>query len=425
LPGFQLTERQKVANRLLGSGARHILLRGGSRSGKTTLLVRANVIRAIKAADSRHAILRSRRTHIDASIWKDTLPKVMSMCFPGLPYDKSESDLTITLPNNSRIVCAGLDDKERVEKILGQEYATMTFNEISQISWSVIETSLTRLAQKTDLELRAYYDCNPPPKSHWSYQLWVKGLKPGTKEPVPDFSQYAEMRINPDDNEQNLPAEYFEFLNSMSASRRKRFRDGEWGEDTPDALWTADLLDRFRIGEEDYPEMRRVVVAVDPPVSSGDDADECGIVVAGIGVDGHGYTLADLSTKGQTPEGWARTAVNAYEQFSADRLVAEVNNGGELVESVIRQVAPRISYRAVRASRGKVTRAEPVSALYEQGKIHHTGTFEELEDQMVSFTSDFDPKEAGYSPDRVDALVWAYHDLMIAPRNMSTHVGAF
>ncbi len=212
---------------------------------------------------------------------------------------------------------------------------------------------------------------------------------------------------------------------SALAEMRRRFEgtrigrqelEGEMLEDVPGALWQRDTLDRDRLGPDDYPDLVRIVVAVDPPVTSGEKADECGIVVAGVDSAGHGYVLADCSTKGQTPEQWARTAVAAYREFDADRIVAEVNNGGELVEVVMRKVDATVSYRAVRASRGKVTRAEPVSALYEQGKVHHCGTFNELEDQMTNFTSDFDSKAMGYSPDRVDALVWAMTDLMIAPR---------
>lgn len=416
--GFRLTERQVEANRLLGSEARHILLRGGSRSGKTFLLVRACFIRALRAPETRHAIFRFKRNAIDASIWQDTLPKVRRLCFPQVSVMKSEQDMSYTLPNGSLLQCGGLDDKDRVEKILGQEYATLYLNEVSQIPWPSVEMVRTRLAQKSELPLKAYYDCNPPPKSHWTYQVWKLGLKPGTKEPLPDRHLYAEMRINPEENRENLSPEYIDELNALSAARRLRFLSGEWGSDTPGALWTQDVLDRYRIGTDDYPELRRIVVAVDPPVSSGDKADECGIIVAGVDGNGHGYVLDDRTTKGQTPEQWAREVVKAYNDYAADRVVAEVNNGGELVGTVLRHVDSSLSYRAVRASKGKVTRAEPVSALYEEGRIHHCGHFPELEDQMCAFTNDFDPKTAGYSPDRVDALVWAKFALIVEPREM-------
>ena len=223
------------------------------------------------------------------------------------------------------------------------------------------------------------------------------------------------------DNESNLaPAFLSKIVGKYAGTRLGRQElDGEIIDDVAGALWSRAQLDKYRHSAHGYPEVRRIVVAVDPPVSSGEKADECGIVVAAIGVDGHGYVLADRTVHGLSPEGWAKAAVKAFDEFGADRLVAEVNNGGAMVESVIRQVRPAISYRAVHASRGKVTRAEPISALYEQGRVHHCGSFPKLEDQMCSFTNDFDPKTAGYSPDRVDALVWALTELMLGARGIA------
>lgn len=152
----------------------------------------------------------------------------------------------------------------------------------------------------------------------------------------------------------------------------------------------------------------RIVLAVDPAVTSGEDADSTGIIVAGKGVDGNAYVLDDLTCR-LSPDGWAQRAVNAYHHWGCDRLVAEVNNGGDLVQSVIRSVDPHVSYKKVHASRGKRVRAEPIAALYEQGRVFHTKPFPELEDQMVSFV----PDNMDGSPDRVDALVWALTELML------------
>jgi predicted phage terminase large subunit-like protein len=149
-----------------------------------------------------------------------------------------------------------------------------------------------------------------------------------------------------------------------------------------------------------------VVVAIDPAATSGEDADETGIVVAGLGVDGQGYVLDDVSLKA-SPRGWAAAAIEAYRRHNADRELAEVNNGGEMVELTVRVVDPNVSYKAVHASRGKQVRAEPVAALYEKGRVHHVGTFPDLEDQLCMWT----PGDA--SPDRMDALVWAFTELML------------
>ena len=144
-------------------------------------------------------------------------------------------------------------------------------------------------------------------------------------------------------------------------------------------------------------------------MTSGENADETGIVVVGKDLQGHGYVLADGSGKHQPIE-WAKIAVAAYRAYHADRIVAERNNGGAMVEATIRMVDGNLPVTTVWASRGKTARAEPVSALYEQGRVHHIGTFSKLEDQMCAFTSDFDRARAGYSPDRLDALVWGLTD---------------
>ncbi|RVH95628.1 DNA-packaging protein, partial [Sinorhizobium meliloti] len=190
----RLTEKQREANRLLAGPARNIMLRGGSRSGKTFVLCRALIQRAINAPGSRHVIFRFRFNHAKTSVWSDTLPKVLAFCFPSVRVRFDKTDFYVELPNGSQIWIAGLDDKERVEKILGQEYATLYFNESSQIPWASVETAMSRLAQKCELApaiatatgrrylaLKAYFDCNPPSKLHWSFQMFRAKMKPGTK----------------------------------------------------------------------------------------------------------------------------------------------------------------------------------------------------------------------------------------------------
>lgn len=182
------------------------------------------------------------------------------------------------------------------------------------------------------------------------------------------------------------------------------------------ALWTTDMLEAGRILEPGV--FDRIVVAVDPPVSEGESADACGIIVVGANTQGppqdwKACVLADATIEGASPTGWARAALDAFHHWGADRLVAEVNQGGALVETVLRQLDPGVSYKAVRATRGKSARAEPVAALYEQERISHVKGLDLLEDQMCQMTRvGFDGRG---SPDRVDALVWALTDLMIEP----------
>jgi predicted phage terminase large subunit-like protein len=168
-------------------------------------------------------------------------------------------------------------------------------------------------------------------------------------------------------------------------------------------LWSHGTIEAAR--QAAAPSLARIVVAIDPAASAGEEADETGILVVGRDTQGHGYVLADASGKHQPVE-WAKIAIAAYRAHRADRIVAERNNGGAMVEATIRMVDNNVPVTTVWASRGKVARAEPVSALYEQGRVHHIGAFPQLEDQMCAFASDFDRASAGYSPDRVDALVW-------------------
>lgn len=223
-------------------------------------------------------------------------------------------------------------------------------------------------------------------------------------------------------NAANLAADFLaELLAKYEGTRLGRQElMGEILTDKPGALWTLTVLERTRLGATgmpaDLPDMRRIVVAIDPPVSSKENADECGIVVAGLGADGHGYVLADESERGLDPKQWAEKAIAAYASHGADRIVAEANQGGEMVSTVLRQVDANVPVKLVHATRGKYLRAEPVSALYAQARVHHAGVFKTLEDQMTDFTPDFDRTKAGYSPDRLDALVWALTELMLAPR---------
>ena len=187
--------------------------------------------------------------------------------------------------------------------------------------------------------------------------------------------------------------------------------EGEIVRDRAGALWTRAMLEASRVAAS--PGLDRVVVAVDPPAGSGPGSDECGIVAAGALRNAEGarevFVLEDASVQGMSPHGWARVAADLYARHAADRLVAEVNQGGDMVEAVMRQVAPDVSYRGVRARQGKRVRAEPVAALYEQGRVHHVGGHPELEDQLCRHVA------GAASPDRLDALVWAVTELVLDP----------
>ncbi|WP_019091736.1 phage terminase large subunit [Komagataeibacter europaeus] len=416
----KLNPAQQEANRLLGSPATHILLRGGSRSGKTFLLIRALVIRAAKAPGTRHGIFRHRFNALKHSIIGDTFPKVMRLCFPGVPYNLNRTDWYVTLPNGSEILFHGLDSSDRTEKILGLEFATVYLNEASQIGYGARNMLLTRLAQKSILSVKEYIDANPPTTSHWLYSLFERHVEPKSGEPLPDPADYATMQINPDSNRSNLSPEYLKQLESLPEKERQRFLFGNYQTAIEGALWTLDRIRReAAITDANraavLARMRRIVVAVDPSGCSGPEdyrSDEIGISVCGVDTDGNGHVLADLSCRAG-PAGWAKIALDALDLWKGDRIVAEKNFGGAMVESTIRAARATAPVTLVTASRGKFARAEPVAALYEQGKVTHHGRFPDLEDQLCQFSmSGF---EGARSPDRADALVWALTDLMLGP----------
>jgi phage terminase large subunit-like protein len=231
------------------------------------------------------------------------------------------------------------------------------------------------------------------------------------------------------DNEANLARSTVKALYETYGNSRlgRQELDGEILGDIPGALWSRENIDLNRVKQAPE-DLERVFVAVDPATSSNEGSDEHGIVVVGLARDedgyARGYVLEDASLKG-TPEDWAKQAVKMYRKWSADKIVAEKNQGGEMVSSVIKAQDRSVPVKLVHASRGKVVRAEPVSTLYEQGRIHHVGRFDKLEDQMCEFSIDNVRNSSTGSPDRVDALVWGMTELFdkIAGRRRFKNLG--
>lgn len=407
---FQLTEKQCEVRRVFATSARYLLVYGGSRSGKTFFVVYAIITRMLKAPGSRHVVFRQDGVDAKQSIGNETVPAVVALAYPGLVLKWRDKDGYYEAPNGSQLWLAGLKDKARLDKVLGKEFVTIYLNEASQISLEALGVVLTRLAQtvkQTDgriLAQKLYVDLNPTVAAHWTYQMWVLGVRPEDGSPIPDHAtEYNHITVNPSDNIQNLDPAYVKSLQDLPERMRRRFFDGQYTADDDNALWRRSYIKR-----EDAPQMKRVVVSVDPATTNTPGSDETGIVVMGLGIDDRGYVLSDDSGR-YRPEEWARRAVSLFDTFDADCIVAEVNQGGDMVEAMIRQASPGrvIPYQAVTATRAKQVRAEPIAALYEKGKVRHSDSFPILEDQMCSFTINFDRKTQGYSPDRVDALVWA------------------
>lgn len=417
---FKLTARQKEQTKLCASRATYILGYGGGRSGKTFNFLHNVIIRALKAPNSYHCIARKHFSHVKQSILIQTWPTLIEKKFKGLEYRLDKVDWYVEFANGSQIWFAGVDDKERMEKILGKEFCTIYLNEISEQDFAHFEMLNTRLAQKVfqeidgvrqELPLKMYLDCNPPPKSHWSYLLFIKKINPETKAPLDNKDDYVSIQMNPIDNKANISEKYLEIMASSSARMKKRFLDGEFGEDNPNALFSDINFSTHRVIDGELPDMVRVIVAVDPSGSGDEDNahnDEIGIVCGGLGTDGRAYLLEDCTIKAG-PKTWSTVATSLFERRRADLLVAEKNFGGDMVRFTIQTAKQDVPFKFVTATRGKVVRAEPFSSLYEQGKIRHAGYYHELEDEMLGFST------IGYtgkkSPNRADAWIWVLTEL--------------
>ena len=403
---FTYTENQLEALRLLASPAHHIMLFGGSRSGKSFVLTAALAARALRSPGSRHAVIRRYCASARNSIGMDTLPKVLRTRFAnrvGYRFNKAEN--LFKFSNGSEIWLIGLDDGERADKILGKEFSTIYFNECSELDYSSVQTALTRLAQNSPpLVNRAYYDCNPPAKNHWCYRVFVEKRDPVTLERFPDENDYRIMQMNPGGNRANLPDNYIEnTLANLPERQRKRFLEGQWLDEAEGALWNFDMIDPLRTDK--IPELERIVIGVDPAVTSGKDGDLTGIVAAGIDYCGNAYVLADRSLRA-APAHWVKEVVKLGHELNADLIVVEINNGGELISALFDREDDSVKLKTVRAFHDKYSRAEPVAAFYEKKLVRHAGNFSDLEAEMCSFTPG-----CRNSPDRMDALVWALSEL--------------
>ncbi|MCX5579451.1 DNA-packaging protein [Kaistia terrae] len=317
----------------------------------------------------------------------------------GMRPEYEPSKRRLTWPNGAMATTFSADEPDRLR---GPQFDAAWCDEIAAWkypeSWSMLQFGL-RLGKQP----RVVVTTTPKP---------VQIIRDLQRRHMAGDKTIAITRGRTNDNRDNLAATFLAEIERRYGGTRlgRQELNGELLEDIPGALWTRTMIDAAQVDR--LPEMARVVVAVDPSGTkgSGDDGDSIGIVVAGKGIDGLGYILADRTCK-LSPDGWGRRAVEAYREFKADRIVAERNFGGAMVEHVLRTVDANIPYKEVTASRGKIARAEPVAALYEQCRVKHRIGLTELEDQLCAMTAD------GYvgdgSPDRADAAVWALSELVV------------
>lgn len=304
----------------------------------------------------------------------------------GVLADFKQGEMLVRLINGTEVMFRSADNPDRLR---GPNIGWFWLDEAAMMPVDTWNIMLGRLREAPG---RAWITTTPR-GDNWIYERWARN-------PLPDYSVVrSSSRDNP-----FLPAGFVESLQAAYTTRFARQEvEGEFLLDVPGALWKRETLDASRINEARV--FKRIVIGVDPKASA-EAESETGIIVMGAGADGHGYVLADYSIDG-TPEQWAQQVARAYEEHEADRVVVEINQGGDMVTSVLRATGVRLPLQTVRASRGKATRAEPVAALYERGMMHHVGNFPVLEDQMCSWVP------GDKSPDRIDAMVWAATALML------------
>lgn len=300
----------------------------------------------------------------------------------------------VTWPNGAEAL--GYNGTEP-DQLRGPEFDTAWVDELAKYRYARDLWDMLQFTMRSGDDPRVFVTTTPRP---------IPVLREIMASPTTVITRGSTM-----DNAANLAPSFMKAVVERYAGTRlgRQELNAEMLDDVPGALWTRDMLDKNRVKEP--PSMRRVVIAVDPSgTSGGGEGDDIGIIAAGIGIDGRGYVLGDYSCN-LSPEGWARRVSEAYSVHKADRVIAERNFGGAMVEAVIRASNKSLPVRMVTASRGKIARAEPVAALYEQDRVGHVGGFPELEDQLCAMTP------SGYvgdgSPDRADALVWAFSDLML------------
>jgi phage terminase large subunit-like protein len=326
-------------------------------------------------------------------------PSGLLACYPPGQAPEYEPSLghKLTWPNGNIGYCFSADEPERLR---GPQCCRYWADELA--AWRFLGDAWDNLmfGFRIGDDIRGVITTTPKPLK------LIKQLVGSSSTVVTRGSTY--------ENRRNLSPKFFAEIVKIYEGTRIGRQElmAEILEDVEGALWTRGIIEATRCELGAVPALYRAVVAIDPAVSVGEDSSETGIICAGVTDTRpqHVYVLADGSRK-DSPNQWARAALRMFLQYNCDRVVAEVNNGGDLVEANIRAVHPDTPYRAVRASRGKYVRAEPVAALYEQKRVHHVGAFPDLEDQMCGFV----PGSFDGSPDRMDALVWAVYDLLIQP----------
>ena len=378
---------------------RYQLITGGRGSGKSFIV---SLYLLNLTYEPNNIILFTRWTLVSAniSIIPEFIEKI-EMLNAHLDFEITQNEI-INKITGSKILFKGIKTSQGTATANLKSIAGVTTWVLDEAEELVDEDIFDRI----DLSIRSKLQpntvilvMNPSFKTHWIYQRFVKDKRNDT----------TYIHTTYKDNIHNLSDSFVDQAESLRINNLHRFNHlfmGDWVEDSEGLLWSRPMIDRLRIDQK--PALNRTVVAIDPSTTNTSTSDETGITVQAVDAIGNGYVLEDLSGR-YSPNDWAKVAVEAVKRHSADCIVAEKNQGGDMVESVIRQYDKLVRIKLVTATKGKYVRAEPIYSLYEQSKIFHVGRFPILEAQMVSFN----PEKTTQSPDRVDALVWGFTDLLL------------
>jgi phage terminase large subunit-like protein len=380
---------------------RYYLITGGRGSGKSWTL---SLFLLNLTYEEGHVILFTRWTLTSAfiSIIPEFIDKI-DLMNKAEDFEITQSEI-INKATGSKILFRGIKTS--------QGTATANLKSIAGVTTFILDESEELMDEdvfdRIDLSIRAINKpnrvilvMNPSYKSHWIYNRFVKYPREDTRY---IHTTYL-------DNQNNLSPSFVAQAERTRTENLHRYNHlflGHWLEDAEGMLWNRQIIERLRMATA--PQLERIVVSVDPAASANLDSDETGIVVCAKDAKGNGYVLEDLSGK-YSPSQWAAVAVKAFERWNADCIVAEKNMGGDMVESVLRSQNTTARIKLVNATKGKYVRAEPIYSLYEQNKIYHIGQFPILENQMITFDPD-----KGKSPDRVDALVWGFTELLLGSK---------
>lgn len=393
--------------------ARYYIITGGRGSGKSFAVATA-ISNDLVIPEETKNILYLRKTLVSAhlSIIPEFQEKIDLLGY-GKFVDAGKTEIE-NIRTGSEIFFRGIQtssgsNEANLKSIVN--VATVIIDEAQELDDERTFDRIDLSLRSKTIRNRVILCLNPVDHTHWIYRRFFEARKVADDfNGIVDDTCYIHTDYR--DNADNLSDDFLRLAEQCRKNDPDKYKHiwlGHWSKDKANALWKrATMIDPYRVPEAPAI-LERIVVAVDPAVTSKDSSDETGIIAAGCkrlnGVT-HYYVIGDNSLKG-SPREWATAAINQYKALRADRLVAEVNNGGDMVEDTIRNIDRSVSYRAVRASRGKIVRAEPIAALYEQGLVHHVGNFGALESQMCGYCG-YDGEE---SPDRMDALVWALTEL--------------